>query len=180
MTPKTPGDPSPDAVRRVHALFLRHIDSVRGFIRALVRDRYLADDVLQETFLTVARKADAFEEGSDFLKWSCAIARFKVLEARRRDAGICPLPDEVIESLIESHDPKADEGRFDDLDDCISELPPSMRRMVDMRYASSRKPGEIARLIGWTVEAVYVALSRARANVRDCLERKMSGNGGVA
>ena len=47
----------------VQGLFLTHIDLVRGFIRALVRDRHLADDVLQETFLTVARKAADFEPG---------------------------------------------------------------------------------------------------------------------
>ena len=33
------------------------------------------------------------------------------------------------------------------------------------------------RIIGWTAEAVYVALSRARALLRDCIERKMIETG---
>jgi RNA polymerase sigma factor (sigma-70 family) len=71
----------------VQGLFLTHIDLVRGFIRALVRDRHLADDVLQETFLTVARKAGDFEPGTNFPRWACAIARLKVMEAHRREKG---------------------------------------------------------------------------------------------
>lgn len=180
MAGKLPHGPSAEAVRTVHGLFLRNIDAIRGFIRALVRDPFLADDVLQETFLTVARKAEVFEEGTDFLKWACAIARLKVLEAKRRDAGICPLPDEVMESLMASHEPEWTDERCELLQGCIAELPASMRRMVELRYASSRKPGEIARLVGWTVEAVYVALSRARSNLRDCVERKLNKEGRLA
>jgi len=40
-----------------------------------------AEDVLQETFLTVTAKAASFAEGTNFIGWACTIARFKVLEA---------------------------------------------------------------------------------------------------
>lgn len=162
--------------REVHGLFLKHIDVVRGFIRALVRDRHMADDVLQETFLTLTRKAADFRPGSNFPKWACAVARLKVLEASRQEGGrLRFFSEEVMESLAESHepDPGPDE-RLDLLDDCIDELPPSMRRMIRMRYQGSRKPADIAERVGWTVEAVYVALSRARTALRDCLNFKIN------
>lgn len=179
-------DPSPGsagaAEREVHGLFLKHIDVVRGFIRALVRDRHLADDVLQETFLTLTRKAADFRPGTSFPKWACAVARLKVLEARRQQAGrLRFFSEEVMESLAGSHepDPGPDE-RLDLLDDCIDELPPSMRRMIRMRYQGSRKPSDIAERVGWSVEAVYVALSRARTALRDCLNFKLNQQEGSA
>jgi RNA polymerase sigma-70 factor, ECF subfamily len=52
-----------------------------------------------------------------------------------------------------------------------------MKRSVELRYQGDHKPAEIARIIGWTAEAVYVALSRARALLRECIERKMVETG---
>ncbi len=163
----------------VQGLFLTHIDLVRGFIRALVRDRHLADDVLQETFLTVARKAADFEPGTNFPRWACAIARLKVMEAHRREKGnLLFLSEEAIEALSAAEEVPVQDQRADLLEGCIAELPPSMKRSVELRYVGDHKPAEIARIIGWSAEAVYVTLSRARALLRQCLERKtLESNG---
>ena len=164
------------AQREVHGLFLKHIDLIRGFIRALLRDQHLADDVLQETFLTVTQKAADFRPGTNFPKWACAVARLKVLEASRSHSGrLRFFSEEVMESLAGSNDPgPGPDDRLDLLDDCIDELPPSMRRMIQMRYQGKRKPAAIAERVGWSVEAVYVALSRARTALRDCLNFKLN------
>jgi RNA polymerase sigma-70 factor, ECF subfamily len=54
----------------------------------------------------------------------------------------------------------------------MKELPPSMKRSVELRYVGDHKPAEVARMIGWSAEAVHVALSRARSLLRDCIERR--------
>lgn len=173
---RTHGDP--DALG-VQGLFLTHIDVVRGFIRALVRDRHLADDVLQETFLTVARKAGDFQAGTNFPRWACAVARLKVMEAHRREKGnLLFLSDEAIEALSAAEVVPVADQRAELLDGCIAELPPAMKRSVELRYVGDHKPAEIARIIGWSAEAVYVTLSRARALLRQCVERKtLESNG---
>lgn len=162
----------------VQGLFLTHIEVIRGFIRALVRDRHLADDVLQETFLTVAKKAADFEKGTQFVRWACAIARLKVMEAMRRERGnLRFLSEEAIEALAVSDEAPGTDRRAEVLAGCIGELPPAMRRSVELRYVGDHKPGEIARIIGWSAEAVYVTLSRARALLRECVERKITEAG---
>jgi RNA polymerase sigma-70 factor, ECF subfamily len=172
----TPSGP----VAGVQGLFLTHIDVVRGFIRALVRDRHLADDVLQETFLTVTRKADQFEPGTNFPRWACAIARLKVLEALRKQKGsLVFLSEEAIEALASSEEPTGN-PRADLLEACIADLPPAMKRSVELRYQGDHKPAEIARIVGWSAESVYVALSRARSLLRDCIEKKMLEAGDAA
>lgn len=171
------GNPDPAALG-VQGLFLTHIDLIRGFIRALVRDRHLADDVLQETFLTVAKKAENFEHGTNFPRWACAVARLKVLEAHRKEKGnLLFLSEEAIEALSASDEALDTDCRAELLEDCIDDLPPSMKRSVELRYVGDHKPAEIARLIGWSAEAVYVALSRARTLLRQCVERKILETG---
>lgn len=165
-------------VPRVQGLFLTHLGVVRGFIRALVRDRHLADDILQETFLTVSRKAADFQPGTSFPRWACAVARLKVLETLRRERGSLKyLSEEAIEALtaVEQDLPDHDR-RAELLEDCVKELPPSMKRSVELRYVGDHKPAEVARMIGWSAEAVHVALSRARSLLRDCIERRTLEN----
>lgn len=162
----------------MQGLFLTHIDLIRGFIRALVRDRHLADDVLQETFLTISKKSAAFEPGTNFPRWACAVARLKVLEALRREKrSLHFLSPEAIEALSVSHEIPENGRRAEILEGCIASLPPAMKRSVELRYTGDHKPAEIARIIGWTVEAVYVTLSRARGLLRDCIERKILETG---
>jgi len=42
-----------------------------------------------------------------------------------------------------------------------------------LRDQQAHRPPEIARIMGWTVEAVHVALSRARVFLRGCVTRRM-------
>ena len=75
---------TPDATEEVQLLFVRHENSIRAFVRALQPSLSDADDVMQETFLTVSRKASSFEPGTNFVAWACGIARLKVLENFRQ------------------------------------------------------------------------------------------------
>src|ERR1700757_3632998 len=76
--------PSDQQVAFVQMLFVQHTAALRGFVHALMPDFARADDVVQETFLTATKKAADFEPGTNFLGWVCSIARFKVLEAGRK------------------------------------------------------------------------------------------------
>ena len=60
------------------------------------------------------------------------------------------------------------------LTECLDHLAPQARRTIELRYRQAHKPAEVARLMGWTAEAVYVALARARVVLRECIERKQA------
>ncbi len=157
-------------VAAVHGLFLQHSDLVRGFIRGLLPQSALADDVLQETFLTVTRKAADFRPGSSFPKWVCTIARYKVLEALRTTRrGVLFLSPEAIESLAAADEVLEPDWLIEELESCVADLAPSMRRIIELRYQRNHTPAEIAGIIGWKVEAVYVALSRAKRLLREMI-----------
>ena len=79
-----PHNMPPTPAEQVQMLFVRNEGAIRAFVRALQPALADADDVLQETFLTVSRKAASFEPGTNFVAWACGIARLKVLENFRQ------------------------------------------------------------------------------------------------
>ena len=158
----------------VQQLFVEHFAVVRGFVLALLPDFARAEDVVQETFLTVTRKAAEFQPGTEFPKWACAIARYKVLEARRaagRAGG--ELSEEMLNTLAECPAATEENVRLDLLKQCLDELAPQTRRAMDLRYEEDRSPAQIAALCGWTAESASSILSRARTFLRECIERRM-------
>lgn len=169
-----PSSASPQQTALVQRLFVENTEVVRGFILALMPDFARADDVLQETFLTVTRKAAEFRPGTEFPRWACTIARYKVLEARRgaTRAGE-ELPNDLIEQLAQSPEAWRSDVRLDYLEQCIEELAPHTRQALEMRYDEDKSPAQIAMVLGWTADSAYSVLSRARSFLRACIERRM-------
>jgi RNA polymerase sigma-70 factor (ECF subfamily) len=159
----------------VQRLFVKHIVAIRAFVRAFVPDFNRADDVLQDSFLTVTAKADMYQEGTNFLAWASAIAKLKVLECHRKNqAAGQTLSPEVIDALWAMAPIALPTDDFQTtLRECLEELAPSARQAIEMRYGEACKPAEVARRLSWKPEAVYVTLSRARASLRDCIDRKI-------
>jgi len=159
----------------VQMLFIQHTSQLRGFIIAIMPDFGRVDDVLQETFLTVTKKAADFRPGSNFLGWVCTIARFKVIESGRKAArGAQPLAPDVIESLAAcAPEAEVEDERIQLLAECMSQLAPQARRAMELRYQQAHKPAEIAKILGWTPNSIYVALSRARDVLKACVESKI-------
>ena len=159
----------------VQQLFVKHVPAIQVFIRAFLPDFNRADDVLQESFSVATAKADTFQEGTNFVAWATAIAKLKVLEFHRknRSAGETLSP-EVIDALCAAAPIAVPSDDFlAMLRECLEELAPRAREAIDMRYGDACKPAEVARRLNWTPETVYVTLSRARASLRECIERKM-------
>ncbi|MEO0446031.1 MAG: sigma-70 family RNA polymerase sigma factor [Verrucomicrobiota bacterium] len=169
---------APDQTTHVQQLFVQHIAVVKYFVLSLLPNPSEAEDIVQEVFLTVTAKANDFEPGTNFKAWVLTIARFKALEQLRREhRSQKRLSDEVIERLAEETDPidpHRDAARKRALRDCIAKLAAKPRTMIELQYRENLKPAAIARQLGWDTNAVYVALSRARADLRHCVKHQES------
>ena len=175
-------DPTPRPVNesaahtlRVQQLFVSSQGNLLAFILSLHPGFADAEDILQETFLVISRKADTFAAGTNFLAWACTIARFKVLEFRRRqNLQAARISEAAVESLCAD---LPDEGFFDSrlgaLRGCLHKLAPRARELIWLRYQGAREPEEIARQVAWTPGAVRVALTRARGVLRECVEARV-------
>lgn len=169
-------------VEEVQRLFLRHGGVLRGFILGLLPDANRAEDVFQELFLTVTRKAADFRPGSNFLAWARSIARLKVLEhVRAAQGGPRLLGPEALDALAAAAEEA--EAAWDDrreaLARCLEQLAPRARQILELRYSDDfLPPPAIAARLSWTVGAVHVALSRARKFLQECTRRRLSLGGG--
>lgn len=162
---------------RVHALFLQHSSEVRGFILSLQPSMSRADDVFQETFLTVSRKSGDYAHGTNFVAWACSIAKYKVLEDFKKH-GRClqTLSPEVIDAVCSVRpywDAELEYERLAALKACLSKLSPHTQRAIELRYAQAHQAGEIAARLGWTIDSVYVVLSRARHALEQCIRLQL-------
>ncbi|MEK0447100.1 MAG: hypothetical protein RLZZ399_2421 [Verrucomicrobiota bacterium] len=167
-------DPAQENIRQVQLLFVRHQSAIRAFVRALQPSLFDADDILQETFLILTRKADSFEPGSNFVAWACSVARLKVLEDLRKKRRSSALTEAALEALAaEAPAEEITELREATLNGCLQGLGAKASELLWRKYVGRQTSEEMAEGLRMTPLAVRVALSKARALLRDCVSIKL-------
>ncbi len=154
----------------ISELIGRHKKRVTEYIRMMVKDRDVADDIFQETFIKVVRFIDEgrYTDNGKFLSWVLRIAHNQVIDYFRQnkqqnkvtesDAGFDILgtlkfsndtvEDRIVSSQIES-----------DVRKLIEYLPQEQKQVVMMRYYDDLSFKEIAEL---TQVSINTALGRMR------------------
>jgi RNA polymerase sigma-70 factor (ECF subfamily) len=65
------------------ALFEQIRRPLFGYLYRLSRDSFIAEDLLQETLLTIHSRIETFDQSFEFMPWAYAIARNKYAEFKR-------------------------------------------------------------------------------------------------
>jgi RNA polymerase sigma-70 factor, ECF subfamily len=161
-------------------LYLKNEDQIKAFLRILVRDRCDYDDVCQCVAMTLWRRFDKYDDSRPFGPWARGVAVKEVLQMRRESAR-CPttFPAEIISELLEAFERRvasapAGGTRMDALKQCLDALPPQSLNCVQLRYRESFSIPDIAQRIGSTAAATQRALSRIRARLAECIDRRLS------
>ena len=97
-----------------------------------------------------------------------------------RDSSKSPtlLSPDVMEQLSTSApDFDHSDERLSLMRECIDSLAPRAKEAIQLRYAKAFEPTEIADHMKLAVKSVSVMLSRARASLRKCIERKLKLRG---
>jgi RNA polymerase sigma-70 factor (ECF subfamily) len=161
-------------------LFLRHEVELRAFIGSIVRDAHVREDVFQETALILWREFPRYDPARSFGAWARGVAAKKLLEERnsQRRTQLLFSP-EAIQALAEAAEqaPADNRPKLEALEHCVARLPDRSRRLLALRYGQSQSPETIAGHLGMTITAVYQALWRLRAALRQCMERYLARQG---
>ncbi|TWT47849.1 sigma-70 family RNA polymerase sigma factor [Botrimarina hoheduenensis] len=161
------------------ALLSEHEAQLMGFLCAVAPNYQDAEDLLQQTVLTMWQKFDQYEIGTSFVAWGRQIARYKamnLLQSRR----LTPLDADVIDLLIVSLDEQEPEQRVARrraLSGCLSKLPADDRRLVEVAYAGEQSIKEIAATIDRSAGGVYNSLARIRAALLKCIQSTLAQEG---
>ena len=148
---------------------------VYGYLMTLIPDRSRARDLLQETNITLWKKAATFEEGTNFNAWACKIAYFHVLSFRRKMAREkLVFDDDILDYLAERNDDRLIQDFTKDrnaaLKACMQKLSDKQRKLVEERYKPGASVQRIAADQGRTVGAISQTLYRIRLNLMQCIE----------
>ncbi|HSS00592.1 MAG TPA: RNA polymerase sigma factor [Kofleriaceae bacterium] len=168
------------AFRELYALVAPRL---LGYLLKMARDRALAEDLLQQTFLKVHRARGAYVRGADPLPWIYSIAhRTFIDQARKHKRAVVRVGEadelpEVAAAITGESDDRRDEGRADPEAvaaalDALAELPAPQREAVVLTKLDGRTVAEAAEIAGTTVGAMKVRAHRGYEALRKLLGRR--------
>jgi RNA polymerase sigma-70 factor, ECF subfamily len=179
------------------ALIERYHGAIMRLAMAYVRDRGVAEDVVQETWLTCLRSLDKFEGRSSLKTWIFGIAMNVARSRRRKEARIVPFASLWHRDDSDKRRPTVDSTRFGPdgmwasrpaswsslpestvlgnetlqrVKEAIDVLPAKQRDVITLRDVAGLTADEVCGLLSISAENQRVRLHRARASVRKMLE----------
>ena len=162
------------------AQFVKLLTASQSRIYAFILSRVLlsadADDILQETTSTMWKKFDQFQLGTDFLAWGMTIARYNILNYRKKyNKKPIMLDEDVLERIDSLKGDNSDsDNRMDALRKCMGLLPGNSSRLVQMRYEDGIDVKEISQRLGRSTPWVYKILSRVHITLMRCINRRLA------
>ena len=162
----------------LQSLIARHQDRVYRFGMKMCRDPEDAQEILQETMLSLAKGLGDFREDASLTTWLYAVARSHCIKKHRR-SKFAPAELQSLEAR-DAPAPPADE-RFDpeaataarEVDEAlqlaIDGLDDTSREVLVLRDVEGLTAIEVAGVLGTTTSAVKSRLHRARLAVRNAL-----------
>jgi RNA polymerase sigma-70 factor len=162
-----------------HEAFIRlltaHHKRIHGFIRAVVPRWSDADDIMQETVMTMWRKFGEFQPETNFAAWGIAIARYAIQKFRNKSAVSMVFSDEALERVFSHYSVmlKDMDERVEALEHCVTLLKDRDRQLVRMRYEQGLRAGAMADRMGLSVHGVYKAMQRIHNMLLRCVRRRL-------
>ena len=172
------GDAS--AFRALYALVAPRL---LGYLMKMARERAVAEDLLQLTFLKLHRARAAYVRGADPLPWIYSIAHRTFLdEARRKKRAVVrvgegeELPEQQADLHGETED-RRDEPRVDPelvraALDALAELPQQQREAVVLTKLDGKSVAEAAEIAGTTTGAMKVRAHRGYEVLRKLIGKR--------
>ncbi|MCH9032940.1 MAG: sigma-70 family RNA polymerase sigma factor [Planctomycetes bacterium] len=167
-----------------------HADYLFRYALPRLRDRHVAEEVLQETFLAALKSVGKFRGDSSPRTWLVGLMRRKIADHYRKryregEGQSIDATDPTIDAWFDEKgswlagpkqcelDPAVLQERTDFwnvLQGCLQTLPDRLAEAFTLRVVDDRKPDEVCKVLSITPTNLWVALHQARARLRACLE----------
>ena len=151
-------------------LIERYQKPLRYFISRLLDDEAVAEDVIQDTWLSVIKKIHGLREAEAFPTWLYRIARNKVYQQLRRNKRTF----ELDENLAVANDVEENIFSADDaakIHRCLAKLKPVHKEVVLLRFLEQMSYEQIAKVIGCNIGTVRSRIHYAKLALRKEMEK---------
>lgn len=174
-------------------LLARHRQPLFGYLCRMLKNRELAEDILQEVFIRVIRSRTSYKKSAKFTTWLYRIAHNACIDALRREkyrkteslsesVGGSEGTGMQLQDVIPSANPGPDEvvareQLSEALKQCIARLSPEQREVFVLRQYQDLPFQEIARVTRTSESTVKSRMRYALKNLRTMLvtERIVEG-----
>lgn len=165
-------------------LLERHKDRVYNYILLIVRNREMAEDIFQETFMRAIMtiKQGRYMENGKFSSWICRIAHNQIIDIYRRERNEKTISNEEYEEQDLFNDAKLCEENIEDkmvreqvlqdVNNLMLHLPDEQREVVYMRYYQDLSFKEIADITGVSINTALGRMRYAVMNMRRMAQEK--------
>lgn len=162
------------------SLYLDYHARLAGFVWHRTGRRELADEVINDTFWVVWKRAADFRGDARPSTWIIGIAYRCMLKVLRTHDGKLPRAHGDRDDIEAHAEPEADsEVERRELCDWVQGglelLPPDQRQAIELAYFHGRTCSEIADIMGCATGTVKARLFHARARLRNTL-RSLGGD----
>jgi RNA polymerase sigma factor (sigma-70 family) len=171
VTANRPTDPR---VERFDDLYRATRTEILAYLLRRTPRREDAADVLGDVYLTAWRRVDDLTEGDDARLWLYGTARRTLANHRRRDATATGIADTLRNELRVNGPASASEptdATTAAVHDALDKLDPDNRELLTLTAWEGLTPAEIATITDEAPGTIRVRLHRARAELRNELER---------
>jgi len=153
-----------DAFERLYRLTSPRLFAV---IRRMVAQRQSAEDVLQETFVTIWRKAAHFDSAAgNAMAWMTTIARHRAIDWLRRPSGAVPAS---TEGALDAR--ATDVEQLIWISECLDRLVPPQRQAIQLAYYRGMSHEEIGRALDIPIGTVKSRIRRGLLAIKDLIDQ---------
>lgn len=149
------------------------------YLRAVVRDQHVVEDLFQETMLVAWQKLDQYERDRSFGPWLRGIgAKLIMAHFRKAKSALMVVEGDALDYLsrqlqhISEHPGDTWEEKITALTYCVEALSDHYRQAIQLRYFEQVSVAQIAEKVKTSVETIQKRLQRARSKLLACLKRK--------
>jgi RNA polymerase sigma-70 factor (ECF subfamily) len=174
-TPEADGDPRGHFVMLLTAAH----DRLLGYLLSLLGRRHDAEDVLQKASLTMWRKFDSFEPGTDFLAWSTTICFYEAKNFLRLAARSPQCFDEALLALLAAErvrDLSRQPERLAALEECLDDLPLKDRELLRAVYVDGQQIALVSKVLGRAPQTLYNRLNTLRRLLAECVAKRLAAS----
>ena len=177
---------NPRVTQEFVSLLTDHQEVIRAYIITQIPGCSEVRDILQEVNILLWEKMNQFEPGTNFGAWACTVAYYKVLDYRKKQkkSGFLVFSEELANTLSsesESREPETLEAKRNALHFCLQKLSPKDRDLLNARYESPTGDMEqVSSDTGRSRASLRVSLSRLRSGLKNCINKRLGMEGGVA
>ncbi len=161
----------------------RHQSRVFSYILMLVKDRQLADDIFQDTFIKIVRtiKSGAYKEEGKFIQWAMRIAHNLTIDHFRKSKRI-PYSDKSSEEMALTNNLNYSDDSVEfqivtdqihnDIRTLIDYLPEEQREVLYLRMYEEVSFKEIAEMTNVSINTALGRMRYALINMRKMVKEK--------